>query len=280
MFVFREVLFCLILPLIIYPSVASEIGFYLITDIVFLNGFNLFILFLTYNSVISQKIFTYYVAILALIDNGILNLLILNTLFHTLGANCARLIAYMISISFIFEGLISIYLVYINRFLSWMDVFKKLGANNRIRNAYFYRQILKAFIPYEFFVGFQQLYNVLFPGTGFEDLITILHGLMIGISFLQIIFICVNFDDENVLQRKIAIFFTFVRILMRGFQLSILIYKKGSYRQEKFFTSSIFTVNYMIAGSIVLVILFIDMSFFGSGLKRYLKSKPVQISLS
>jgi len=279
-FIFREVLFCIILPLVIYPSIETNEGFYLVSDVIFLSIFNIFILFLAYNSVISQKIFTYYVSIVILIDHGIINMLILNTSCSVIDVANARLVTYMISISFILEALVSIYLVYINRFLSWMDVFRKIGANTRVQNAFFYRQILKALIPYGFFVAFQQLDSVLFPFTGCMALLTALRGALIITSFLQLAFICVNFDSEDVLQRKIAIAFTLLRVGNLMLQLGILIYVKSTLKTGKFFIASIFSINYMVVQLITLIILIKDLSLFGSGLKEYSRLNSVLISLS
>lgn len=204
LFIFREVLFFLILPLILFPAIETNSGFYVESYVIFLNAFNMFILFLTCNSVISQQIFRYYAAILALLDHGIINILILKKSFIVIQANHGHLIAYLISISFILEALISIYLVYINRFLSWIDRFKKLGANAKIQNAYFWRQVIHALYPYEFFVAFEQAGSVMFPLTSILNLLVALNGAVIIISFFQVIFTCANFYDEDVLQRKLA----------------------------------------------------------------------------
>lgn len=280
LFIFREVLFCIILPLMIYPSIETNEGFYLVSDVIFLIVFNIFILFLTYNSVISQKIFTYYVSIVILIDHGVINMLILKTSCSLIDVANARLVTYMISISFILEAFVSIYLVYINRFLSWMDVFRKIGANTRVQSAFFYRQILKALIPYGFFVAFQQLDNVLFPFTGCMAVLTALRGALIITSFLQLAFICVNFDTEDVLQRKIAIAFTLLRVGNLMLQLGILIYVKSALKTGKFFIASIFSINYMVVQLITLFILIKDLSLFGSGLREYSRLNSVLISLS
>ena len=207
-------------------------------------------------------------------------MLILNTSCSMIDVANTRLVTYMISISFILEGLVSIYLVYINRFLSWMDVFRKIWANTRVQTAFFYRQILKALIPYGFFVAFQQLDSVLFPFTGCMALLTALRGALIITSFIQLTFICVNFGSEDVFQRKIAIAFTLLRVGNLMLQLGILIYIKSTLKTGKFFIASIFSINYMVVQLITLIILIKDLSLFGSGLREYSRLNSVLISLS
>lgn len=279
MFIFREILFCLIIPLLVYPARITKIGFYVESDVVFLNIFNMFILFLAYKSVVSQKIFTYYVTIIVLLNNGIINFFVLKTSLAVLEMTNPDLITYLISISFIVEALISLYVVYINRFLSWMDVFRKLGANTRIRNAYFYRQILEATLPYIYFISFHHLSNILFPTTINIKTAAIFRGVLIIVCSLQLLFIFVNFNDEDVLQRRIAIGFTFLRLAVLGILLETVVRYRSNIKSDKFYTACIFYGNYVTIQVIIVIILIKDMSLFGSGLKEYLKTNPLPIDL-
>lgn len=273
LFIFREVIFSYATSFLLSLPVSSHPeGFYVVSDIMFLNIFNIFIFFLVFSSLIGQRIFRYYVSIVALLNNGLINILALNKTLFLLDIHHAFIISGAVSISYFVEAMISIYLVYINRFQSWMAIFRKIGPSQKLRDAFFYRQILHALIPYEVFVTFEQLGCIIFPISECSLVLRFLSSTVIIFSFIQLILICVNFNEEDVFQRKVAIGASVLKQIVVGIQFGVIMYLLPLFNNVKFFVVIIYTINYMIVGFITLVVLIIDIILFNSGLKGYLKS--------
>lgn len=261
--------------------------FEIYNETICLGKLNLFQYYISLSGLFSDSIYEEYVSILFLLHNSINALLIPIVVsnriekygFEELKSFSLSFCYICSAISFL-EFLISVYNIYRNRKMINFSVFKKIGANERIKHAFATRMRLKAAIKISLFLAIVICMKIIvppLPPTNSNYL-----GI-IFFSFLTCIFclvVCVNFNDENKVQRKIAIIIYFIKLAV----ITLVKFDFFIYRREYLVVSDAITIfamaNFLIVSFVVFYTVISDFAQFGSGLKEYLNENMKKVDLS
>lgn len=248
-------------------------------DLVFLISFNMFQLYLELWSFTSGNIYGYYMAIVIMIHNAVLTMFIPSTTSITVRFEYWIVLG-IISAAFFVEALITIYMTYLRRYESSLDIFKKVGANPKVNSAFATRKILEAFgLINVFSSAALACKDFVIPSTRFTKP-GILRFSYIIVTFVQQLFISVNFNDEDIIQRKIAVYLSFLKIpLIIGSIIWIAI--APAPKPGVTDSVEIFVIADALVESIAMNwFLVSDTKKFGSGVKEYLMFRTKKLDLS
>lgn len=248
-------------------------------DFVFLVSFNIFQLYLELQSFTSGNIYGYYMAIVVMIHNSVLTMFIPST--TSLPVYFEYWIVFsIISGAFVLEALITIYTIYLRRYESSLDIFRKVGANPRINTAFTTRKILQTFgMINMFFALCLGCKDFVIPSTRFTQPATIRFSYIV-VTCIQQLFISINFHDEDFVQRKIAIYISLFKILLI---IGAIVWTKvaGPPRLGISNSVEIFVLADALAVSVITTWFLInDTKQFGSGVKEYLIFRTKKLDLS
>lgn len=132
---------------------------------------------------------------------------------------------------------------------------------------------LNLFIP--FALALENLAMPLFTYSIYDTLML----LFLLVNCISQLFISARFNDENVIQRKIAIFLTVLKILILICIKTVQIIQNRSNSSERNI-EYIATVDVLIVSSYMIYCLYKDLRLFGSGLKEYFRYGSKRMILS
>jgi hypothetical protein len=280
-FVIRILLFSTILFLIVNNSdIRSPLVITRIDDFGYLTLFNVFLIYFVISSAISKNTFKYYLSVAVMFHNAVMVMIGAKSDAFPLEPKVWIILSITASI-FTLEGIISIWILYVRRTDNNVTLFKKVGLNPKINKAFSTRRCLEAFGEVNIFLSVS-INEKLFIGP--NSVFDILSWLCLGYVFMTIIqqlLISVYFNEENLIQRKLAIFLTILKIPLNI--LLLIWWGKGNRNGANFGYNRFFGFLFgdMIALTLFMIyFLVMDYRQFGSGLKEYLNFKTVRVSLT
>lgn len=245
----------------------------------FLYQFNLFLLYLLISSSISGNIFKYYFAIGLMFHNAIVAVIIPSTL------GLSILYKYWVGLTLVsgiyfLEGILSVYISYLRKHETSMDLFKKIGANPKVNNAFATRRILQCFGEINVFLATITLYAFSNEPISKSIFLFALNIAYSFIAYLQQLTISAKGDKEDYKQRKVAIILSYVKIfaalvmLVSDSLTSLLTKRNGAYVFYTLLWFDIITISIVMHFFLVR-----DRNQFGSGLKEYLEFRSTRIEV-
>lgn len=251
-----------------------------LNEIVFLSNFNLFQLYQEVSTFVSGNLYEYYLSIAAMAHNAVLSMFILATAGIHL-PNIYWVVFISFSCAFLAEMTLSLYVTYARRFEYNLEIFKKVGASPSINSAFATRKFLQTFGASKIFLSFVIMGRDLIPPRVVFDKISC---MIIGFGALtcaQQLFVSVNFNDENMAQRKIAISLSFVRLpLIVIIAVWCVVLPKSTDQVMSTYVTAFIFVDIMVISVISDYILLSDTRQFGSGLKKFLSFRIERSILS
>lgn len=248
-------------------------------DTIYILQFNIFLFYFVLSSLSQGNVLGYFLSIIMMIYNAGLAFLIMfinqKSLFRK-DIICAGLF----TVSYIFEAIMAVCTSYLKRHEMSFEFFKKVGADPRINDSYVTRKRLQTFGVINLFVSTAILGKALLPPFPKYTGASYIAIFIVILTYIQQIFVSANMKDEDVLQRNIAIYMSFVNI-----SLLILLITLTALRSFKCVASTravqIFVCTDMLVIKIVMnIYLRNDKKKFGSGLKDYFKFRGQTLDLS
>lgn len=248
------------------------------SDILFLGKFNVFQFYLVVSSIISGNIHRAYLSMAMMLHNAILAIFIPTAMSSDLIASTWIAIV-LVSLTFLLEAFWLLYMIYAKRFENNLERLRKVGVDPRINNAFAVRKALQTFGSINIFLVFAVLGKDFVPPLERFNGITLLSLSYAILSSIQQLFISANFNDEDITQRKVAIFLSFARLPII---ICIIVWcAVGPKHRATTHAVSIFIFSDILVISLIVnYILLCDTSMFGSGLKESLIFKTKIFDLS
>ncbi len=181
---------------------------------------------------------------------------------------------------YLFEVLFALFRTYQNRFENNIELFKKIGLNDRINNSFASRKLLESYGCVGMFLAFSIFFRD-YVGITFDSYMTPYFEIayFVGITIQQL-FISINFNEENILQRKVALFFSLINFtLALWLILADAIFYNPNY-PTIYHTSIFIYFDAMVVNLGLTYALIKDFNNFGSGFKEFLRQKVKRFDLS
>lgn len=247
-------------------------------DLVYIAQYNIYTIYLAIHSLINSSVFGYRVSIVLMFHNALLIICILMAVPMNITLH-AFLFVFIILILFVMEGLFSIYVSYLRRYDTNFELFKKVGADPAINDAFFLRKSLETLGSLNTFIAVTTFGRYAFHAfMGFELAYFLFIALSI-ITFFQQLFVYVNFYNENVQQRKVAKVLSIIKLVFH-FQIIIVeIFLVDKNHCNWSPTNTLFLIDSTFLTLATTYFLWCDTSNFGIGLKDYLKSTIMTCNL-
>lgn len=243
--------------------------------------FNLFLLYIILTAVIKNNILKIYISIFLMFHNTILTL---RSFSSETSKKAHWLLLLVIMSSYLVEAMLTFYFTFRMMHENKFRLFKQVGANPAINKAYTTRKCLETMGEVNVFSSLAIFGKIFLLPKIYADSFSLVAAALTGITLLQQLAISMFFCDENVIQRRIAIFISLLKlpvniILILWIPLVEHRRRSGHIHTE---TETFFDFLFVdIEALNILLIYFLikDYSSFGSGLKEYLKFKNKRISL-
>lgn len=247
---------------------------------IYIFQFNIFQLYIIAKSITHENIFGFYLSIAIMVNNAILAIHIPSTTSEMMEKHYF-LISIIMCAAFLLEALFSSYEIIKNTAENNIRIFRKIGADEKINDAFTTRKCLETFIGTNVFLATVISGKVFLPPTNnFIRANLLIFGFMI-LTYIQQIFVSVNLHEESYLQRIIAIALSFL-IIVTAIGV-ICVCSSGTSMEIGDKKSSAVLIHLFINIIIITVImnyfLIKDTRQFGSGLKELLLFKTQKISL-
>lgn len=248
-------------------------------DFIFLTQFNIFELYMVVSSIASNNIYGYYFSIVVMVHNALLTMLVAT--FSAMYRTWRFLVVHgLVSLLFVLEALFTICLVYQRRFCNNLELFRKVGASPRINDAFFIRKILQTFGTVNVFsASVSAGKDLATPLVRFDGVSFLGYGFSL-ITYLQQVLISVNFNSENLAQRKAAIFVSCIKIPLAA---SVIVWSSTSSTHVTGRTqeSTIYIFSDILVITVIMIYYLVrDTQYFGSGIKEYLQCRTRRFDLS
>lgn len=251
-----------------------------ISDIAYLFLLSAFVLYLFIKSIVIGNIYKYYLSIIVLINNAAVTLRI--PVFEPSDRSGVYWRAYlMLAILYLMEATASIIVLYYERNENSIDLFKKIGLNPRINNAFAARKRLETLGEINVFMSTLLQSWVWIPPTnnGLRWLVAV-RIIDKFVTYVQQMCISVNFNGENIRQRIAAICLSIVNI---AFPTVLFVWEQIIQRRhlpiQSDFNKFIYVDMFLIA-FFMTVFLIQDYNRFGSGLKEQMACRTKRLHLN
>lgn len=243
--------------------------------------FNIFLLYIAIDATIRENTFKYYFSIVIMFHNAILFAIIPATVGFTISFKFWIIFGLSI-FSFLIEGSISIVMSYLQRNEKNLELFKKVGANPKINNAFATRKALETFGQANLFFAFILFEVFWIPPNKLTQLIQLYNYLIVLITFIQQLSISVRFNNEIVIQRKISIGISYFKIIavIGLVAWRSAIHVRGNINTRLDYFHTVLNIDILFVSAAMQYYLIKDFNQFGSGLKEYLKDTAKSINLS
>lgn len=181
-----------------------------------------------------------------------------------------QLISILISVSYVAELCFAMLLICKKCSKSSRSVAKKTTVDPKIKEMIMVRQNLKTLAYINIFVSLVMAKKLHLPS--FETQHGIVYGTIavIGLTLLQCLLAYVRFHDENLVQRKIAIVTT---VLKLSFTVGLLISTVYCTSHEARVINIVIYTDALLVTLASLCYLWVDMESFGNGLRAYISLK-------
>lgn len=240
---------------------------------------NVFGLYLFLKSIVDGNIYKYYLSVIMLINNAAITLGVLlqdgrwsSSLFWKMYTVIACL--------YVLEAIISVIWLYVERNENNITIYKKIGLNPKINEAFAARKRLETLCEINIFMSsLLQLWFLVPPNASYRWL-EVVRGFDTTFTYIQQLFISVNFNSENASQRMVAIIISIFNIC---FPIVLFIFEQLLSKRHYEFQSNLFKFIYigmLLITIFMSVFLIQDYNRFGSGLKEYMKFKTKRLQLS
>lgn len=256
-------------------------------EAIYVSKLNVFQFYISMCALFYNNVFEEYIATVILLHNSIVALLIPTIAsnrikkFKLVGLDVSsfRLIYLVAAFSFA-ECIILVCKIYFDRFRINLQIFKKIGANERINRAYATRMRLKSVARIALFLALIILGKEVIPPCSPFSISVLGSTLAVAVTCILQAFIYVNFNDEDVTQRKVVIILYFVKIfIIVAFKTNYLVNGPKAMIVSDV-ANLLELMNILIVSFIVFYTVISDYTQFGSGLKEYLKSNKKYLDLS
>ena len=159
--------------------------------------FNTFLFFLVIGAVIDGNIYKYYMSIIFMFHNAILTIFISSSPGNKL-KNRYWIIDGIITFLFFLEGVLSLISTYLRRNETNISLFKKVGLNSRINNAFATRKFVEACGSVNTFLALTVTLKLTTPISVQFSVLASLSIFYTFLTFVQQLFISVEFNEEKI----------------------------------------------------------------------------------
>ncbi|KAM0680502.1 hypothetical protein GINT2_001190 [Glugoides intestinalis] len=240
--------------------------------------FGMFQLYVLLNGLISNNIYGYYVATLLIFHNFLL-ILVIHVVLRFERSLFYFSVGCLLAFCYFAEFVATVIFIIKKRSAHSMFLFQKIGSDPIINKLYATRMRLAALGFANIFVPAVVLAKQYIPPLEKvipSDAIIIVIFL---ISLIQQLLISVNIHDEDILQRKVAIFFTILKglliIIDFAFTIKIQLFDSEANKIIKL----ILCMDILIINTAFLRYMLLDMKGFSHGLKEALLFKTRRLKL-
>lgn len=236
-------------------------------------------LFLVLRSVVSGNVFGYYFSIGVMFHNSFIAISIPST-GNFVSYEHFWILFSLISLSYFIEGLLSLYLVYLRKNEYNIKLFKTIGADKLINNAFATRKCLEASKETHIFLTLLVFRKLWWHSIENEKSVAYCISILLVLTFLQQCATSINFNDENTFQRQVTIAISFLKIIVA---LIIILIRLIMHFLEYHVVIDCFTTllctDILFVSLIIHYFLIKDFNQFGSGLRNFFKLKNTRIEL-
>lgn len=247
---------------------------------IYIFQFNAFQLYTIGLSLAHENIFGFNLSIAIMVHNTVLAIFIPATT-TMMSEKKYWAMSIFIAALFFLEALFSSYKVIKSFSENSMQIFRKIGADEKINDAFATRKSLEVFGGINVFLATVIAGKVFLPPTSrLTPANMLIFGFML-LTYIQQIFVSVHFNEENRLQRIIAVVLAFLMIATAaGVITKYSVTSPGEPGYEKTRSILIYLFGDIIVITIIMNYFLIkDTSKFGSGLRELLLFKTQKISL-
>lgn len=242
--------------------------------------FSLFLLVFALSNLLRENIYGYCLAAVVMFHNFLLSLtiLILMRLDTHLKAKY-WILGIMVSVSYIFEMLITIFFIYKGRGESNRTIFRKIGADPKINDMFSIRQRLQTFGAINIFIPVMMIKNLYLPPRIFSFSFEHINTVVLALTLVQHVFVYTRFHDEDMVQRKIAIAVTVVKA---GFTVLLIVLTAMNYMYSEYLARVIKIIlcsDLLLLTLAFLYYLWVDMKNFGKGLRKHVLFRTRELTL-
>lgn len=231
------------------------------------------------NSIISQNYFEYTLYAFILIHNTTINLILFVLSQFRFDTNLLVFVS-IIVLLYVTEIIYTIRNIMADRASNSFAIFKKIGANPKVNEAYKLRIIVRTISFIDLFLALLICGRFFFPPTqpySKKDFTII---LLFVLTLIQQIFIRTQWELEDVLQRKIAIAIAVMKWATALVDLILFSFSdSASFLASKTIKISLF-IDILVISSSLIFFLYKDLMSYGSGLKNHFRLKTRSLDLS
>lgn len=252
-----------------------------VDDFVYIIQFNLFQIYFVTSAIVSGNIFGFYLSIGLMVHNAALSMFIPATTGADISLKYWSMLI-LIAALFVLEAVVTLFIIYTRRLEINFDLFKKVGANPKINDAFGTRKCLEAFGSINVFVAVMISAKFFLPPSSVYNKASAVTFGFTMLTFVEQLFISVGFNEENIVQRKIALFLSFLKIPVAI--SAIVMYSLYDLSNKSYYRNREIVI-YLLGDTLLITIcmnylLVQDTRKFGSGLKDFLKFKTRKLNLS
>lgn len=240
--------------------------------------FGIFQLYVLLNGLITNNVYGYYIATLLIFHNFIL-MIAMHVVIRLDRSMSYLIVGILLVLGYFFEFLATVTLIIKKRSTYSMFLFQKIGSDPIINKLYATRMKLQTLGFINLFVPAVVLAKQYLPPLEKIVRSDMIVFFVVIVSLIQQLFVSIERHDEDVVQRKVAILFTFLKaflvILDFIFTMKTQIFDSESNKIIKM----ILYVDIFIINAAFLYYMLLDMKGFSQGLKEALLLKTQRLNL-
>lgn len=261
------------------PSLASTNTNKVANNIVYAIQLNIFRLYCVIRSIITENHFEYTLTLLLSLHNFIL----IFVLFYTVEAEIAKFITAPVAITgflYILDILFTIKNIRDRRGAFDFDTFKKIGADQRINEAYNIRRTVKYLSLIDMFLAIIINGRFFLPPVQPNLRIDFSVTGILALTLIQQILINAQITKENKIQRKIAIGFSLFKSLTMVVEIVFLSFNTFLVSDSARSIKIILYCDILLDSIFLSIYLYRDLLNFGCGLRENLEFKTKRTNLN
>lgn len=259
----------------LYPCILAAMK----DDTIYIHQFNTFLLYFVLHSLSQENVLGYSLSIITMVHNAGLSLLI--TLINRKFLPEKDLIcAGLFSASYILEAIHAVCISYLRRHEINFEFFKNVGVDPKINESYVTRKRLQTFGMIDIFVSTAVLGKIILPPHTKYSAVSFVTITIVLLTYVRNVLMSANIDDENTLQRNVAIWMSFANILLLMMTIVLTaLYASGCVASTH--GVQLFVYADMLVVKIVMnIYMRKDKKNFGSGLKEFFAFRGQVLDLS
>lgn len=255
-------------------------------DLLYLMNFNLFQLFATIKSTISNNIYSNYFTIVIMFHNFVFNTVTFLFGCFILSNNQENIVIRyclvygLASIIYFLEAIYALFNAYKDRYENNISLFKKIGLNKKINDAYASRKLLESYGPVCIFLASSIFFRNYVGFTFNKKISDFFETAYFIIILVEQLLIYTYFNEELIIKRKIVILVSFIsQLIAIWIILSYSIFTDPRYPTIYYSTLFIFLDVFLVNSGLIYALIK-DYKNFGSGYKDWKKKSRRFIDLS